>query len=93
MASSGRLLAGDIGGTKTLLGLFEPAPRRPRLIAQRRYDTDPGSSLDTIVVDFLRTDGEERPVSAAAFGVAGPVVAQVAQLTNQVEELKKASSR
>ena len=82
MASSGRLLAGDIGGTKTLLGLFEPAPRRPRLIAQRRYDTDPGSSLDTVVIEFLRTEGEDKPVSAAAFGVAGPVVAQVAQLTN-----------
>ena len=34
------------------------------------------------MVDFLRTDGEERPVSAAAFGVAGPVWHQVAQLTN-----------
>jgi glucokinase len=75
-------LAGDIGGTKTLLGLFEPAPRRPRLIAQRRYDTDPASSLDTVVAEFLRTDGGNQPVSAAAFGVAGPVVAQVAQLTN-----------
>jgi glucokinase len=76
------LLAGDIGGTKTLLGLFEPAPRRPRLIAQRRYDTDPASSLDTVVAEFLRTDGGDQPVSAAAFGVAGPVVAQAARLTN-----------
>jgi glucokinase len=76
------LLAGDIGGTKTLLGLFEPAPRRPRLIAEHRYDTDPASSLDDVVDNFLRTVGGNKPVSAAAFGVAGPVVAQVAQLTN-----------
>ena len=82
MADSARLLAGDIGGTKTLLGLFEPAVRRPRLIGQRRYDTDPATSLDDIVAEFLRTVGENKPVSAAAFGVAGPVVAQVAQLTN-----------
>ena len=82
MANSVRVLAGDIGGTKTLLGLFEPAPRRPRLIVERRYDTDPGSSLDATVSEFLRTDGENQPVAAAVFGVAGPVVAQVAQLTN-----------
>ena len=80
--TSVRVLAGDIGGTKTLLGLFEPAPRRPQLIAERRYDTDAASSLDAIVEDFVRTDGGGRPVAAAAFGVAGPVVAQVAQLTN-----------
>ena len=82
MADSARLLAGDIGGTKTLLGLFEPAPRRPRLIGQRRYDTNQATSLDDIVAEFLRTVGENKPVSAAAFGVAGPVVAQVARLTN-----------
>ena len=82
MADSALVLAGDIGGTKTLLGLFEPAPRRPRLIAQRRFDSDPSLSLDAIVTDFLRTAGDGRPVAAAAFGVAGPVVAQVAQLTN-----------
>ena len=80
--TSVRVLAGDVGGTKTLLGLFEPAPRRPQLIAERRYETDAASSLDAIVDDFLRTDGGGLPVSAAAFGVAGPVVAQVAQLTN-----------
>jgi glucokinase len=34
------------------------------------------------VDNFLRTVGGNKPVSAAAFGVAGPVVAQVAQLTN-----------
>ena len=82
MASAGRLLAGDVGGTKTLLGLFEPSPRRPRLIAEHRYETDPASSLDTIVAEFLRTAGGNQPVSAAAFGLAGPVVGQVAQLTN-----------
>ena len=82
MADSVRLLAGDIGGTKTLLGLFEPAPRRPRLIVEHRFDTDPASSLDDLVAEFLHIAGEDKPVSAAAFGVAGPVVAQVAQLTN-----------
>jgi glucokinase len=82
LATSARILAGDVGGTKTLLGLFEPAPRRPVQVAERRYDTDPGLSLDAVVEDFLRRDGQGMPVAGAAFGVAGPVVAQVAQLTN-----------
>jgi glucokinase len=81
-STSPLVLAGDVGGTKTLLGLFEPAPRRPRQIAERRYDTDPARTLDAIVMDFLQTEGQGHQVAAAAFGVAGPVVAQVAQLTN-----------
>jgi glucokinase len=82
LASSARILAGDVGGTKTLLGLFEPAPRRPVRLAERRFDTDSASSLDAVVEDFLRSDGQGLPVAGAAFGVAGPVVAGVAQLTN-----------
>lgn len=80
--SSARILAADIGGTKTLLGLFDAATRRPVLVAERRYASDSASSLDAIVDEFLRIDGDGRPVSSAAFGVAGPVVAQVAKLTN-----------
>lgn len=81
-AFSARILAADIGGTKTLLGLFEAAPRRPALVAERRYASDSASSLDAIVDEFLRIDGQGQPVAGAAFGVAGPVVAQVAKLTN-----------
>ena len=32
----GMLLAGDVGGTKTLLGLFRPGHVRPRLARLRR---------------------------------------------------------
>ena len=33
------LLAGDVGGTKTTLGLFEPARPRPRAVATQTYAT------------------------------------------------------
>ena len=51
-------------------------------LAERRYDTDPASSLDAVVEDFLRSDGQGLAVAGAAFGVAGPVMAGVAKLTN-----------
>jgi glucokinase len=77
------LLAGDIGATKTLVGLFSPAPGRPELLNARSFTTRDRSGLDEIVAEFL--DGERvasSDVTAATFGVAGPIVEQVAQLTN-----------
>jgi len=77
------ILAGDIGGTKTLLGLYERAPERPRAVATREYATLSFPSLGAIVRRFLedvRTGAAQ--VEAAAFGVAGVVQREVARLTN-----------
>lgn len=76
------ILAGDIGGTKTLLGLFETAPGRPSLVDTRRYETRADTPIEAIVEEFLR-DCDRGPISCAAFGVAGPVRDKRAQLTNQ----------
>ena len=75
------ILAGDIGGTKTLLGLFEQAPGRPRMIEHRAFPTLDYASLTDMVRAFLVPFGIDR-LDSAAFGVAGPVVEQSAQLTN-----------
>lgn len=63
------ILAGDIGGTKTNLALFEDDPRTPLHLAT--YPSADYESLAAIVREFLA----ERPgtVDAACFGVAGPV--------------------
>lgn len=67
------ILAGDVGGTKTVLALFEE--RRGQLTLARDV-TRPSRefpSLEAIVRDFL--DGGPRPdVAAACFGVAGAVI-------------------
>ena len=65
------ILAGDVGGTKTILGLF--SHRGGRLVAAREatYRSDAYSSLEAIVEAFL-SGGKER-VTACAIGVAGPV--------------------
>jgi glucokinase len=75
------LLAGDVGGTKTLLGLFRRAPVRPTPVAIREFTTLAHSSLKDMVRAFLQEFETER-VEASAFGVAGVVQGDVARLTN-----------
>jgi glucokinase len=76
------LLAGDIGGTKTLLGLFEPAPR-PRAVAVREFGTLDYGDLMSMIADFISAESvKETSIRAACFGVAGPVIDESAALTN-----------
>jgi len=77
------LLAGDLGGTKTLLGLFERAPLRPVPVRVRSLPTGDFTSLGDMVESFLRDSPRGRPrIEAAAFGVAGPVIDDEAQIVN-----------
>jgi glucokinase len=76
------LLAGDVGGTKTLLGLFERAAPRPRLAAVHTYLTNTFPSFDAILDAFAGDVGAPFGVDAVAVGVAGPVVGGTARLTN-----------
>ena len=76
------LLAADVGGTKTLVGLFEPADRRPRRVRVLSYPTAAFASVTAILDAFARDLGSPLRVDAAAAGVAGPVVGGRAHLTN-----------
>ena len=77
------LLAGDIGGTKTLLGLFEPAAPRPRPVAVRVFGTLDYGDLPSMIAEFLEDDAVKgAAIAAACFGVAGPVIDEAAELTN-----------
>ena len=76
------LLAGDIGGTKTLLGLFERAPGRPQRVVVHNYRTSDFSSFGEILEAFTEDVGSPFVVDAAVAGVAGPVVGGSARLTH-----------
>ena len=78
----GMLLAGDVGGTKTLLGIYEPAAPRPRPHDVQRFVTTDYGSLDEIVSAFLATLPSREPLAAAVLGVAGPVRDNASTLTN-----------
>ena len=74
------LLAGDIGGTKTNIALFEPRPRGVRLVEAARFASADHAGLGEIVDAFL--SGRRAVLSAAAFGIAGPVVDRRSRTTN-----------
>ena len=81
------LLAGDVGGTKTLLGLFERGDKRPRPIETRSYSTNAFRSFTEILDAFARDVHKPFSVNAAAVGVAGPVVGDTANLTHVVWDI------
>ena len=82
------IVAGDIGGTKTLLGLFDAAPARPRPVVVRSFGTLDYPDLPTMIAGFLE-EGEAAGaiathgrIEGACFGVAGPVVDETVKVTN-----------
>jgi glucokinase len=82
------ILAGDIGGTKTLLGLFDAVPARPRPVTVRSFGTLDYPDLPTLIAEFLKSADASAARSAhgavetACFGVAGPVVDETVKVTN-----------
>jgi len=57
------ILAGDIGGTKTVLGLFDAAHGVGQPLRQSSFPSQEYDALETIVASFLTQDGET-PVAA-----------------------------
>lgn len=77
------LLAGDIGGTKTFMGLFAHDAARPDAVDIRSYRTLDFPDLVALAKQFLTdTKTDAADIEAASFGVAGPVNGSRAQLTN-----------
>jgi glucokinase len=76
------LLAGDVGGTKTRLGLFAVTGGRPSNVTVREYPTPDFPHLIAMIEDFRNAAGSTSAIDAACFGVAGPVLDRVGHLTN-----------
>jgi glucokinase len=78
------IIAGDIGGTKTLLALFEPGVRAPRF--ERRYDSHGQADFPSLLGQFLEDArgalGVRPQVGGACFGIAGPVLGDHVKVTN-----------
>ena len=74
------VLAGDIGGTKTNLGLFSMGRHRPRLETMETFLSRDYPNLERIINLFV--DKQKRQVMSACFGIAGPVVEGRSKVTN-----------
>lgn len=74
------VLAGDIGGTKTNLGLFRMGKKRPVPKVIETYSSRQASNLAFIVEKFLGK--HQVSIASACFGVAGPVKNGRCKITN-----------
>jgi glucokinase len=74
------LVAGDIGGTKTLLALYASASGAREPIAEAEFHSASYPSLDAMAREFLST--QNQTAEYACFDVAGPVIGGRAHLTN-----------
>ena len=75
------ILAGDVGGTKTDLALFEATPTGRRLVREAVLPSRDFASLESAIEHFL-TAGPPAVIEAACVGVPGPVVDGRATATN-----------
>jgi glucokinase len=105
VARGGLLLVGDVGGTHTRLALYESTPsarrssaaigRRPRTLralrAPAHYPSAQFASLEAVAAEYLRATGAQP--ERAVFGVAGPVVAGRAEVTNLPWRITEAGLR
>ena len=67
------VLAGDVGGTKTALALFETTGRGPVLVRDDTLPSREFASLEVAIERFLGAGARPR-IEAVCLGVAGPVV-------------------
>jgi glucokinase len=85
---AGLILAGDVGGTKTHLGLFRRSGEKVEVVRERLYPTSEFTSLEAACADFLR---DEVAIDAACIGVPGPVVDGRAHAANLAWPLSSAT--
>jgi len=75
-----RFIAGDIGGTKTLLSCIELEGSTRRVIKQERFESGAFPTFDDVLKLFLADLRGE--ISRSCFAVAGPVIQGRASITN-----------
>lgn len=77
------ILAGDLGGTKTLLALYDDAGQ---LLVRQRFASSAYPDFESLVAEFLATHAAHPPPRRLALGVAGPVIDvgshQICDITN-----------
>ena len=82
------ILAGDIGGTKTWLALFEQQGGQLRMTQQQQFASRRYSNLPAVIDAFLQ-NRPHQAISAACFGVAGAVIDGHCRTTNLAWEISQ----
>jgi glucokinase len=82
------ILAGDIGATKTHLGLYRASDSGLTRTRDRVYPTQEFPSLEAVLTDFVKN---QEPIAVACLGVPGPVTGGLAQPTNIAWKIREQS--
>ncbi|MEA1920494.1 MAG: glucokinase [Campylobacterota bacterium] len=75
------ILAGDIGGTKTNLALFEYLGGELKIFAQEQFVSRDFESLTAVIIAFEKKCKTSQ-IDAACFGIAGPIINGRCRTTN-----------
>jgi glucokinase len=75
------VLAGDVGGTKTVLALYEMDGDALRELGQKRFPSADYETFDEILEEFLASVGRRR-IRTCCVAVAGAVLGGRSELTN-----------
>ncbi|HEV3235886.1 MAG TPA: glucokinase [Gemmataceae bacterium] len=81
MKVTSMILAGDIGGTKTVLALFESHDDKLQLAREGTFSSRRYASFDDILAEFLKQQ-PQATIHAGCFGVAGAVIDGKCHTTN-----------
>ena len=81
------ILAGDVGGTKVHLALYDFTEGRLHAMRGKKFPAHEFQSLDAVVNEFLTGDEtnpavDRKKILAASFGLPGPVREGRLKLTN-----------
>jgi glucokinase len=83
------ILAGDIGGTKTLLKVAQVSgsinDAKIKVVTEHRFDSQAYASFGHLMTDFMQQSGTQQnapAIHSACIGVAGPVKGRTAKVTN-----------
>ena len=83
------ILAGDIGGTKTLLKIVQVSgslnDATIDILAEHRFDSQRYDTFEQVMTDFMQQPWPKQnphAIHSACIGVAGPVKAHTAKVTN-----------
>lgn len=76
------ILAGDVGGTKSVLATFQAQGTALQLVRRQRYDNDDFPDLEAVIRAFLEEGDDSRAIEGAGFGVAAPITGRRVQMTN-----------
>jgi len=75
------ILAGDIGGTKTNLALFEKEGEGVKMVFSKQFASGDFAHFSDVIDAFLQ-ESHPQKIESAALGIAGPVIDGVCHTTN-----------